>query len=186
MPNPSFEPRTHRWRPGAGTQSREVPSQICAVLGQKQPFFAQSSPQKPGETPKTRETVATLHVRLDFTVAKSPLVPFNSTICPRNGPKRCQKAPKSAQRAPTPCNQARAVSWATWLQPEFPGHLVHPKPPSFGGFQASQSPNDQPRPPYQWSLGGAGGQPGPRTVGANGGSTRVPGVKKKDFFQSCS
>ena len=46
--------------------------------------------------------MATLHVRLDFTVPKSPLVPFNSTICPRNGPKRCQKAPKSAQYAPTP------------------------------------------------------------------------------------
>ena len=134
--------------PGRGRKVGRCP-QICAVLGQKQPFFAQSSPQNPGETPKTRETVATLHVRLDLTVSKSPLVPFNSTMCPRNGPKRCQKAPKSAQRAPTPCNQARAVSWATWLQPEFPGHLVHLKPPSFGGFQASQSPNDPPRPPYR-------------------------------------
>ena len=46
--------------------------------------------------------MATLHVRLDFTVSKSPLVPFNSTICPRNGPKRCQKAPKTAQYAPSP------------------------------------------------------------------------------------
>ena len=41
--------------------------------------------------------MATLHVRLDFTVSKSPLVPFNSTICSRNDPKRHQKAPKSAQ-----------------------------------------------------------------------------------------
>ena len=39
--------------------------------------------------------MAALHVRLGFTVSKSPLVPSNSTICPRNGPKRCQKAPKS-------------------------------------------------------------------------------------------
>ena len=36
----------------------------------------------------------TFHVRLDFTVSKSPLVPFNSTICPRNGPNRCQNALK--------------------------------------------------------------------------------------------
>ena len=36
----------------------------------------------------------TVHVRLDFTVSKSPLVPLNSMICPRNGPKRRQKAPK--------------------------------------------------------------------------------------------
>ena len=125
--------------------------------------------------------MATFHVRLAFPVSKSPLVPFNSTICPRNGPKRRQKAPKSAQCAPAPRNQARAVSWATWLKSEFRGHLVHPQPPTFCGFQASESPNEPPRPPYQRSLGGAGGQPGPRTVGANGGSTRVPGAKKMIF-----
>ena len=109
------------------------------------------------------------------------MVPFNSTICPRNGPKRRQKAPKSAQCAPTPRNQERAVSWATWLKNEFSGHLVHPQPPTFGGFQASESPNETHRPPYQWSLGAAGGQPSPRTVGANGGSTGVRGAKKIIF-----
>ena len=126
--------------------------------------------------------MATLHVRLDFTVSKSPLVPFNSTICPRNGPKRCQKAPKTAQCAPTPRNQARTVSWATWLKIRFRGHLVHPQPPTFYGFQASDSPNETRRPPYQGSLGGAAGGPAsPRTVGANGGSTGVPGAKKMIF-----
>ena len=125
--------------------------------------------------------MVTLHVRLDFTVPKSPLVPFNSTICPRNGPKRRQKAPKSAQCAPTPRNQARAVSWATWLKSQFRGHLVHPQPPTFCGFQASELPNETPRPPYQWSLGAAGRQPGPRPARANGGSTGVPGAKKIIF-----
>ena len=48
-------------------------------------------------------------------------------------------------------------------------------------FQASESPNETPRPPCQWSLGGAGGQPSPRTVQANGGSTGVPGAKKMIF-----
>ena len=125
--------------------------------------------------------MATLHVRLDFTVSKSILVPFKSTICPRNGLKRRQKAPKSAQCAPTPQNQARAVSWATWLKIRFRGHLFHPQPPTFCGFQASESPNEPPRRPYQWSLGGAAGQPGPHTVEANGGSTGVPGAKKMIF-----
>ena len=125
--------------------------------------------------------MATLHVRLDFIVSKSRLVPFNSTICPRNGPKRRQKDTKSAQCAPTPRNQARAVSWATWLKIGFRGHLFHPLPPTFCGFHPSESPNKTPRPPYQWSLGGAGGQPGPRTAGANGGSTRVPRAKKMIF-----
>ena len=125
--------------------------------------------------------MATPHVRLDFAVSRSPLVPFNSTICPTNGPKRRQKAPKSAQCAPTPRNQARAVSWTTWLKSEFRGHLVHPQPPTFCGCQASESPNETPRPPHMWSLGAAGGQPGPRTAGANGGSTGVPGAKKIIF-----
>ena len=124
---------------------------------------------------------ATLHVRLDFLVTKGPLVPSNSTICPRNGPKRRQKAPKTALCAPTPRNQERAVSGATWLKSEFRGHLVHPQPPTFYGFQASESPNETRRPPYQWSLGAAGGPASPRTVGANGGSTRVPGAKKMIF-----
>ena len=45
LPNPSFEPETHRLRPGAWAPSRELPSQFCAVLGQKQPFSPQNSPQ---------------------------------------------------------------------------------------------------------------------------------------------
>ena len=95
-------------------------------------------------------------------------MPSNSTICPRNSPKRRQKAPKTAQCAPAPRNQERAVSWATWLKNEFRGHLVHPQPPTFFGFQASKSPNETRRPPYQGSLGAAG-------------STRVPRAKKIIF-----
>ena len=125
--------------------------------------------------------MATQHMRLDFTVSKSPLVPSNSTICPRNGPKRCQKAPKTAQYAPTPRNQARTVSWATWLKIQFRGHLVHPQTPTFYGFHPSEWPNETRRPPYHWSLGAAGGPASPRTVGANAGSTRVPRGKKIIF-----
>ena len=108
-------------------------------------------------------------------------MPSNSTICPRNGPQGRQKAPKSAPCAPAPRNQERAVSWATWLKNEFRGHLVHPQPPTFYGFQASEFPNEPLRPPYQWSLGAAGGPASPRTAGANGGSTRVPRAEKKIF-----
>ena len=151
------------------------------ILCPKTAFFGPKRPQNPIKTAKRSKTVATLHVRLDFTVSKSPLVPFNSTICPRNGPKRRKKTSKSAQCAPTPRNQARAVSWATWLKSEFRGHLVHPQSPTFCGHHPSESPNETPRPSYQWSLGGAGRQPGPRMVGAKGGSTRVPGAEKIIF-----
>ena len=131
------------------------------------------------------ETVATRHVRLHFPVSKSPLVPFNSMICPRNGPKRRQKAPKSAQCAPAPRNQARAVSWATWLKIRFRGHLVQPQPPTFCGFQASESPRRTPRPPYQWSRGGARGQHSPRNPqpGPTVGPPGSPGRKKPIFFK---
>ena len=108
-------------------------------------------------------------------------MPFKFTICLRNGPKRRQKAPKTAQCAPANRNQERAVSWAMWLKNEFRGHLVHPQHPTFYGFQASESPNETRRPPYQWSLGAAGGAASPRTMGANGGSTRVPRAKKIIF-----
>ena len=122
-------------------------------------------------------------MRLDLLVTKGTLVPSNSTICPRNGPKWRQKAPKTAQCAPAPQNQEWAVSWATWLKTQFRGHLVHPQPPTFCGLQASESPNETRRPPYQWSLGAAGGPASPRTVGANGGSTRVPEAKKIIFYK---
>ena len=36
---------------GAVAPSRKVPSQMCAVLGQKQPFFAQNSPSKGSKQP---------------------------------------------------------------------------------------------------------------------------------------
>ena len=72
-------------------------------FGPKTAFFGPKQPQNPGETHKRRDTVSTLHVRLHFTVSKSPLVPFNSTICPRKGPKSRQKAPKTcAMRTNTP------------------------------------------------------------------------------------
>ena len=51
LPNPSLEPKTHRWRPGAVAPSREVPSQICVILGQKQPFFAHNGPSKGTKQP---------------------------------------------------------------------------------------------------------------------------------------
>ena len=152
-----------------------MPSQNCAFCAPKQPFLAQNGTETQSQRPNEGKRL------LHFTCGLTSGWPRVPTICPRNGSKRRQKAPKSAQCAPTPRNQERAVSWATWLKTKFRGHLFHPQAPTFCGFQPSETPNELPRPPYQWSLGGAGGQPGPRTVGANGGSTRVPGAKKIIF-----
>ena len=64
---------------------------------------------------------------------------------------------------------------------EFRGILVHPQPPTVSGCEASESPNETRRPPYQWSLCAARGQHNPRTVATNSGSTVVMGQKKKIF-----
>ena len=96
-------------------------------------------------------------------------------------PKKAPNSPKNLRNAHQhPETKHRAYLGLRGSNPNSEG-LVHPQAPTFCGFQASESPNEPLRPPYQWSLGGAGGQPGPRTVGANGGSTRVPGAKKMIF-----
>ena len=48
----------------------------------------------PGWGPQVGETVATLHMRHDCPVTKSSFLPSNSTICPRNGPKKAKKGPE--------------------------------------------------------------------------------------------
>ena len=40
LANQRFGAKTHRWPPGAGAPNQQVPSQNCAALGAKQPFFA--------------------------------------------------------------------------------------------------------------------------------------------------
>ena len=122
LPNPSFQPKNHRWRPGAGAAHWEVPSQNCAFCAPNLPFLAPEGPRNLVKTTKGRDTFCTPHVRPEFLVTKSPFLPSNSAICPRNGPKRAENGVGVKQ----PQNQERAVSWATWLKTKFPGHLVHP------------------------------------------------------------
>ena len=76
-------------RSGGAKSGGALPNLRC--FGPKTAIFAQNSPETLAKRPNEGKGWP-LHVRLDLTVSKSPLVPFNSTICPRNGPKRCQKA----------------------------------------------------------------------------------------------
>ena len=134
LTNPSFEPKNSPVAArGGGAKSGGALPNLRGFVPKNSLFWPKTAP-KPSQNGQTKGNGGTPHVQLDFTVSKSPLVPFNSTICPRNGPKRCQKAPKTAQYAPTPRNKKRAVCWATWLKIRFRGHLVHPQPPTFCGF----------------------------------------------------
>ena len=82
-----------------------------------------------------------VHMQLDFPVPNGPLEPSNSTIFSTKCP---QKAPKisriCAHWPPTAPNQKQTISWATWLKMRFRVHLIHPQPPTFGGFHPSTLP----------------------------------------------
>ena len=85
---------------------RERDSQVADLsfkncsLGPKTAIFGPKSPWKTFKTAKRRETVGTLHVRLDFPVSTSSLRPSNSMICPGNGPKRPPEAPNADSHKP--------------------------------------------------------------------------------------
>ena len=182
LPNPSFEPKTHWWRPGAGAASLEVPSKNCALCAPKEPFLAQNGPETHSGQPNKGKRLQTLHVRLDCPVTKSSSLPPNSTICPRNSQKLAKNGPDYAHFVSTSTKTENgSYLGLRGSKPHSEGTYSPHKPPTFCGFQASNSPNETPRPPYQWSLGGTRGQRSPRTVGANGGSTGVPGAKKMVF-----
>ena len=186
LPNPSSELKTQRWRPGAGVPSRDVPSQICAVLGQKRAIFRPKQPQNPGETPKRRDTVSTPHVRLHFTVSKSSLVPFNSTICRRNGPKRRQKAPKTcAMRTNTPKpSTGRILGYVAQIRiPKAPSPPATPHFLWFPSLRIAQRATHTPVPVVTWWSRRAAR---PAHVGGQRWVHQGPRGEKNHFFQSCS
>ena len=94
LPNPSFEPKTHWWRPGAVAPSREVPSQICAVLGGKQPFFAQDSPSKGSKQPNEGKRLLHYTCGLPFLCPRDLWCP----LTPRYVRERAKKGAKKAQK----------------------------------------------------------------------------------------
>ena len=67
------------------------------ILYPKTAFFGPKQPSYPVKMEKQRETVATLHVRLDGRVTKSPLLPSNSAIRLRNGPKMAKNGLECAR-----------------------------------------------------------------------------------------
>ena len=89
--------------PGRGRQVWRCPPKPAHFVPKKS-FFGPKLPRNSVKTGKQRQTVCTLHVRLDCPVTKSPFLPTSSTICPRNGPKMaknglnvrclCQRGPK--------------------------------------------------------------------------------------------
>ena len=163
---------------------RERVSQVADLsfkncsLGPKTAIFGPKMPWNTFKTAKRRETVGTLHVQLDFPMSTSSLRPSNSTICPGNGPKRPPEAPNFVQigwRRP----QTRAGHIFGYMaETRFRGHLVHPQPPTFCGFHASELPKWTPRPPYPGPLGCGKLQAQAQTGGCPNGSIWSNGAEK--------
>ena len=94
-----FERESQRCRPGTGFASGGPHFKSCS-LGPKTAIFGPKKPWTTFKMAERRETVGTLHVRLDFPVSTSPLRPSNSMIYPGNGPKRPPKAPNADSHKP--------------------------------------------------------------------------------------
>ena len=117
-------------------------------------FFVPKWPQNPFKTAKRRETVATLHMCLDFPMTKSSFLPWNSTICSRNGPKMAKKGRMCVVVSNRPKTQNGPYLELCGSNPISEGTWCTRNPPLFVVFEASATPKETPRPPYQWSLGG--------------------------------
>ena len=184
LPNPSFEPKTHRWHPGAGAPCREVPAQNCAFCAPKQPFLARNGPK----THSDRQTKAN-----GCYTSRAPQLPRDQTpFVALHLHEMSEKRPKNGQKWPE-C--ARFVS----NRPETKnGTYLRPcgsYPNSEGTYSTRNAPlfvvsKPRNRPTRQLDPRTSGHLVRPEAQPAHGwGQRRVhrgPPGEKKDFFQSCS
>ena len=185
LPNPSFEPKTHRWRPGAGAPSREVPSQICAVLGQKQPFFAQNSPQTRAKRPN--EGKQWLHCTCGLTSMCQRALYRPST--PRYVRETAQKGAKKPQNLRNVHQPPKTKHWPylglRGSKSDSEGTQSTRNPPLFEVSTPQNRPTSHLDPQTNGHLVEPEGSPARARRGPTVGPLGSPG-RKKSFFQSCS
>ena len=174
--NPPVAPRGGGGKSGGALQKLRI---LCP----KTAFLGPRLPQDPFKTAKRREAVRTLHVRLDLLVTKSPLLPSDSTICPRNGPKGAKNGPHWTQHLlASPKTKNGPYLGLRGSKPNSEGTLSTRTPPLFVVPKPHNPPTRRlDSHARHWSFGGTRGQLEPRTGRANGGSTRDPGAKEMIF-----
>ena len=164
--------------PVQGRQVRRCPPKTPLFVSQIS-LFGPKWPRNPFKMAKGGEKVCTLHVRFDFVITKSPLLPSNSKICRRNAPKMAKHGPNLCslcQTAPKP-RTGRILGYVAQIRiPTAPN-----QPATSHGFQASKLPNERPRPRYRRARGGAGGQSGPAHGGGQLCVHQGPRGKKTIF-----
>ena len=185
LPNPSSQPKTYRWRPGAARQVGRCPPKSAHFLPQNRLFWPKTAP-KPSHNGQTKANASHIHVRPHCPVNKSPFLPPSSTICPRNSPKMAQTGLNVrclCQTTPKP-RTARILGYVAQNQ-----ILRAPIPPATPHFLWFPSLKIAQRDPYtlvpvvtscSWRAAQPAHSWGQRWV------HRGPPGEKNDFFQSCS
>ena len=135
-----YEPKTQLWRPGTGVASAGPPFQNLQFRAKISLFLPKPALKlvENGQM-KGNSGYSTHAARLAR--AEGP----SRALCLHNmSANRRQKAPESpktcAQWPPAAPNQKWTISWATWLKTRRREHLIHPQPPTFGGFYPSKLP----------------------------------------------
>ena len=165
--------------PGRWRQVGRCPPK-SAQFWARNSHFSPKTTLKPGQNAQTKGNGGYTPRAVSLPRVKEPSSALHLQDMSEKRPQKAPKSPKNCAMC-TSTPKPRTGRVATWLKNEFRGHLVHPQPPTFCGFRASESPNETRRPPYQWSLGAAGGPASPRTVGPTVGPPGSPG-RKKSFF----
>ena len=137
-----FEQETQRWQPGTGFASGGPQFKNCS-LGPKTAIFGPKKPWNTFKTAKQRETVGTLHMRLDFPVSTSSLRPSNSMICRGNGPKRPPEAPNAdrSSKCQQPQTKNRPYLWLHGSKCDSEGTYSTRNPPLFVVSTPQNCPN---------------------------------------------
>ena len=131
-----YEPETQRWRPRTGVARTGTPFQNLQFRA-KISFFLPKTALEPAENGqmKGNSGYSTHAARLPCAEG-----PSNSTPCPRTAPTKPPKTPKFVhigRRQPQTKN--RPYLGLRGSKRDFV-HLIHPQPPTFGGFHPSKLP----------------------------------------------
>ena len=163
-----------------------MPSQNLRILCPKTTFFAPKRPRKSVKTGKQRERMATLHLYLDCSVTKSPLLPSNSTICPRSSPKVAKNRPECAHlMSDSPKTKHGPYLGLRGSNRNSEGTKSTRNPPLFVVSQPHNWPKRRLDPYISGHLVELEGSLAPARCGPTVGPLGFT-RRKNDFFQSCS
>ena len=132
-----YEPQTQRWRPGPGVappfQNLQLRAKISLFLPKNAPEPAENGQMKGNSGYSTH-------------AARLPRAEGPSTSLEFHNMSSIFGLGLSVANVHKfwgfwgPFQGGSRISWATWLKTRFRAHLIHPHPPTFGGFQPSKWP----------------------------------------------